>query len=41
MTEMAAGADQINAAVVRVNEISGENKQNIGALSGEVSKFKV
>ena len=41
MTEMAAGADQINTAVVRVNEISGENKRNIVTLSGEVTKFKV
>jgi methyl-accepting chemotaxis protein len=41
MTEMAAGADQINAAVVRVTEISGENRQNIVTLSGEVNKFKV
>jgi methyl-accepting chemotaxis protein len=41
MTEMTAGAEQINSAVVRVNEISGENKRNIDTLSGEVSKFKV
>jgi methyl-accepting chemotaxis protein len=41
MEEMAKGADQINVAVVRVNEISGENKNNIDALSAEVSKFKV
>jgi methyl-accepting chemotaxis protein len=41
MTEMTAGADQINTAVVRVNEISGENKRNIDTLSGEVGKFKV
>jgi methyl-accepting chemotaxis protein len=41
MIEMAAGADQINTAVVRVNEISGENKRNIVTLSGEVTKFKV
>jgi methyl-accepting chemotaxis protein len=41
MEEMAKGADQINIAVNRVNEISGENKTNIDALNGEVSKFKV
>jgi methyl-accepting chemotaxis protein len=41
MTEMANGADQINTAVVRVNEISGENRRNIAALSEEVAKFKV
>jgi methyl-accepting chemotaxis protein len=41
MEEMAKGADQINIAVIRVNEISGENKANIDALNDEVSKFKV
>jgi methyl-accepting chemotaxis protein len=41
MTEMAAGADQINTAIVRVNEISGDNKRNIVTLSGEVTKFTV
>ncbi|AEF82548.1 methyl-accepting chemotaxis protein [Leadbettera azotonutricia] len=41
MEEMAKGAEQINIAVVQVNEISGENKTNIDALNTEVSKFKV
>ncbi|MDR1655397.1 MAG: methyl-accepting chemotaxis protein, partial [Treponema sp.] len=41
MNEMAGGADQINAAVNRVNEISGQNKDNIDVLVKEVSKFKV
>jgi methyl-accepting chemotaxis protein len=41
MNEMAAGADQINVAVSRVNEISGENKENIDVLVKEVSRFKV
>jgi methyl-accepting chemotaxis protein len=41
MNEMAAGADQINTAVNRVNTISGENKENIDILVREVSKFKV
>jgi methyl-accepting chemotaxis protein len=41
MNEMATGADQINVAVTRVNEISTSNKDNIDALVSEVSKFKV
>ncbi|MDR2051980.1 MAG: methyl-accepting chemotaxis protein [Treponema sp.] len=41
MNEMATGADQINVAVTRVNTISGENKESIDVLVGEVSKFKV
>jgi methyl-accepting chemotaxis protein len=41
MNEMASGADQINVAVTRVNEISGKNRENIDLLVREVSKFKV
>jgi methyl-accepting chemotaxis protein len=41
MNGMAAEADQINAAVNRVHTISGMNKENIGVLVTEVSKFKV
>jgi methyl-accepting chemotaxis protein len=41
MNEMASGADQINVAVSRVNEISGNNKENIDVLVKEVSKFKI
>jgi methyl-accepting chemotaxis protein len=41
MNEMATGADQINVAVNRVNTISGDNKENIDVLVGEVGKFKV
>ncbi|MDR1399181.1 MAG: methyl-accepting chemotaxis protein [Treponema sp.] len=41
MNEMATGADQINEAVVRVNTISNDNKENIDVLVNEVSKFKV
>jgi methyl-accepting chemotaxis protein len=41
MNEMAAGADQINATMNRVNTISGENKESIDILVKEVSKFKV
>jgi methyl-accepting chemotaxis protein len=38
---MATGAEQINAAVTRVNVISGENKEGIDVLVREVAKFKV
>jgi methyl-accepting chemotaxis protein len=41
MNEMAEGADQINIAVNRVNEISGQNRENIDILVEEVSRFKV
>jgi methyl-accepting chemotaxis protein len=41
MNEMATGADQINVAVSRVSVISGENKESIDVLAGEVAKFKV
>jgi methyl-accepting chemotaxis protein len=41
MNEMATGADQINVAVNRVNEISGQNKENLDVLVREVSRFKV
>jgi methyl-accepting chemotaxis protein len=41
MNEMAVGADQINVAVNRVNNISGQNKDNIDVLVKEVSRFKV
>jgi methyl-accepting chemotaxis protein len=41
MSEMATGADQINIAVDRVNEISNQNKENIDVLVKEVSRFKV
>jgi methyl-accepting chemotaxis protein len=41
INEMATGADQINVAVIRVNEISGQNKDSINVLVREVAKFKV
>jgi methyl-accepting chemotaxis protein len=41
MNEMATGAEQINIAVNRVNEISSQNKENIEVLVKEVSRFKV
>jgi methyl-accepting chemotaxis protein len=41
MNEMASGAEQINVAVHRVSEISGQNKGSIDVLVREVSKFKV
>jgi methyl-accepting chemotaxis protein len=40
MNEMASEADQINAAVSRVNHLSETNHTKIGVLLGEVSKFK-
>jgi methyl-accepting chemotaxis protein len=41
MNEMAAGAEQINVAVNQVNEISRKNRDTIGLLLEEVSRFKV
>jgi len=41
MNEMATGANQINIAVNHVNDISGKNREGIGVLIGEVSRFKV
>ena len=41
MNEMAVGAEQINAAVNKVNEITAKNKENIHFLVREVSRFKV
>ncbi|MDR2952623.1 MAG: methyl-accepting chemotaxis protein [Treponema sp.] len=41
MNEMASGADQVNVAVHNVNEISNKNREGIGTLLQEVSRFKV
>jgi methyl-accepting chemotaxis protein len=41
MNEMATGAEQINIAVNRVNELSGQNRDNIDILVKEVSRFKI
>jgi methyl-accepting chemotaxis protein len=41
MNEMAVGTDQINTAVTQINELSGQNKDNINILVKEVSRFKV
>ena len=41
VNEMATGADQVNTAVNHVNELSGRNRELIGLLSKEVSRFKV
>jgi methyl-accepting chemotaxis protein len=41
MQEMASGAEQIDTAVNRVNDISVENKKQIDLLILEVSRFKV
>jgi methyl-accepting chemotaxis protein len=40
MNDTAAGAGEINTAVGRVSEISGENKRHIDILTSEISKFK-
>jgi len=41
MNEMDSGADQINVAVRHINHISDKNRENIGHLVTEVSRFKV
>ncbi|MDR1074086.1 MAG: methyl-accepting chemotaxis protein [Treponema sp.] len=41
INEIAGNSDQINSAVMRVNEISEKNKSNINTLVEEVAKFKV
>ncbi|MDR3115908.1 MAG: methyl-accepting chemotaxis protein [Treponema sp.] len=41
MQGMASGAEQINTAVQRVHDLSGENKRHIDVLVNEISKFKV
>jgi methyl-accepting chemotaxis protein len=41
MKEMATGAEQINIAVNRVNELTGQNRDNIDILVREVSRFKI
>lgn len=41
MQEMATGAEQINVAVHKVNDISTENKRQIKVLMDEVSHFKI
>ncbi|MDR1302098.1 MAG: methyl-accepting chemotaxis protein [Treponema sp.] len=41
MTEMAVGADNVNVAVNKINELSVQNKDSIMVLVQEVSKFKV
>jgi len=41
MNEMSQGADEINTAVTQVNEISIKNREGIGTLIKEVSRFKV
>jgi len=39
--DMSQSAEEISNSVTRVKEISVENKENIGALSKEIQKFKV
>jgi len=41
MNEMATGAEQVNIAVNHVNEISAKNRESIGSLMREVSRFKI
>jgi len=41
MNEMASGANQINVAVSHVNDISSKNRDGIGTLIKEVTRFKV
>jgi methyl-accepting chemotaxis protein len=41
VNEMAIGAEQINAAVTQINELSGKNRSSINILVDEVSRFKV
>ncbi|MDR2782884.1 MAG: hypothetical protein LBB48_03430 [Treponema sp.] len=41
MREMAAGAEQISTAVMRVNDISAENKRQIETLMREVARFRI
>jgi methyl-accepting chemotaxis protein len=41
MNEMASGAEQINAAVNRVSELTGQNRESINMLVREVSRFKI
>jgi methyl-accepting chemotaxis protein len=41
INEMASGADEINVAVHRVNELSVKNRENIDLVLREVSRFKV
>jgi methyl-accepting chemotaxis protein len=41
MDEISAGMDQIDSAVTRIQQISTENKNSIGALITEISKFTV
>ena len=41
INEMATGADEVNTAVNHVNELSDRNRESIGLLTKEVSRFKV
>jgi methyl-accepting chemotaxis protein len=41
MNEVAAGMNQINGTVTRIQEMSCENKQSIDVLLQEIAKFKI
>jgi len=41
MNEMATGADQINAAVNKVNDLTAVNHERVSVLMREVERFKL
>ena len=41
VNEMALGAEHINTAIHHVNDLSVRNRENIGLLQNEISRFKV
>jgi len=41
MDDMTQNVDEISSAIIRVQEITEENKENIGALSIDIRRFKV
>jgi len=41
VNEMAAGTEQVNQAVNKVNDLSGKTQENISTLTRAVAQFKV
>ncbi|MDR2518800.1 MAG: methyl-accepting chemotaxis protein, partial [Spirochaetaceae bacterium] len=41
MNQIASGMDQLNATIKRVQDMSQENKQSIGVLMKEITRFKI
>lgn len=41
LSDVVAGADQINKVVIDVSELTVKNKDSIASLNEELSKFKV